>query len=181
VLAHAHARATLQPASGSPMLGAAAANQMRAPLCEPMRAFQSVGTRARSVRPEARTAIDKVAHEDVVGVWHLPAHVEQLDKVVELAVNIADDGDRQRDRLHVVLLDHDRASLLAQPLDITLGDDVVVLDARPGFELVDDRVEVCHRCAASLNAPAVPFASPEGPLRGDPRRVKENSSVRLDA
>ena len=32
--------------------------------------------------------VDEVAHEQVVGVWHIAAHAEQLHQVVELAVYV---------------------------------------------------------------------------------------------
>ena len=35
------------------------------------------------------TAVDKVAHEQVVGLRAVPANLEQLDKVIELAVDVA--------------------------------------------------------------------------------------------
>lgn len=44
-------------------------------------------------------------HEDVVGLGDLAADPEQLEEVVELAVDVAADGDRRRDRLHVGFLE----------------------------------------------------------------------------
>lgn len=34
-------------------------------------------------------AVDEVAHEQVVGVWHIAAHLEQLTEVIELTVDVA--------------------------------------------------------------------------------------------
>jgi len=46
-------------------------------------------------------------HENVVGVGALAALVEELEEVVELAVDVATDSDRGRDRLHIGLLNED--------------------------------------------------------------------------
>ena len=46
-------------------------------------------------------SIHKVTHEDVVGVWDLAAPSEQLLQVVELAVDVAADGDGRVDWLDV--------------------------------------------------------------------------------
>ena len=58
-------------------------------------------------------AVDVVAHEEVVGVWIGAADFEELHQVVELAVDVAADGHRALDRLHVRLVLEDLARLLA--------------------------------------------------------------------
>jgi len=40
------------------------------------------------------SAVDVIPEKEVIGRRHEPAHVEQLDDVIELTVNIADDSDR---------------------------------------------------------------------------------------
>lgn len=46
-------------------------------------------------------AIDVVSHEEVVGLGRLAANLEQLQQVVELAVDVTANGHRGRDCLHV--------------------------------------------------------------------------------
>ncbi len=65
-------------------------------------------------------AIDEVAHEDVPGLGNVTAHAEELQKIVELAVDIAADSDGTVHRLHVGLLDEDLLGLVAKVLQLNL-------------------------------------------------------------
>jgi hypothetical protein len=49
-------------------------------------------------------AVDVISHEDVGSVGNLPALVEKLEEVIELAVDVAADGGRRTDGLHVAFL-----------------------------------------------------------------------------
>eukprot|EP00327_Prymnesium_parvum_P008790 CAMPEP_0182818406 /NCGR_PEP_ID=MMETSP0006_2-20121128/12000_1 /TAXON_ID=97485 /ORGANISM="Prymnesium parvum, Strain Texoma1" /LENGTH=116 /DNA_ID=CAMNT_0024944855 /DNA_START=893 /DNA_END=1243 /DNA_ORIENTATION=- len=62
----------------------------------------------------------KIAHEDVACVRALPSCTEQLEKVVELPVDVPTYGDRARDRLYGALLEHQLLHILAQVLQIPL-------------------------------------------------------------
>jgi len=63
-------------------------------------------------------AIHEVAHEDVVGVGDLAASPEELFQVVELAVNVAADGDGREDRLHIRLLQEQVTNDIAESLQL---------------------------------------------------------------
>jgi hypothetical protein len=56
---------------------------------------------------------DVVAHKVVVGVRRVAADVEELDGVVELAVDVATHSDGATHGLYVPLLHEDRLCLLA--------------------------------------------------------------------
>lgn len=62
-----------------------------------------------------------VAQEDIVGVWQIATNAEQFDQVVPLAVNVAHQGHRQVDRLHVLLLLQNLLRHVAQVLHILLN------------------------------------------------------------
>jgi len=81
-------------------------------------------------------AVDEVAQEEVVGLWHVAADAEQLLEVVELAVDVAADGDRRVDCLHVGLFGKDLARLRAQRFHLALLDDLAL------FQLLDLAVQV---------------------------------------
>ena len=49
-------------------------------------------------------AVNKVAHEDIAGGGHVATSVKELEEVMELAVDVAADGDGGAYRLHVALL-----------------------------------------------------------------------------
>ena len=66
-------------------------------------------------------AVDVVAHEEVVGVRVRPADLEELHQVVELAVDVAADGDRALDRLHVRFVLQHLARLLAESSHVFFG------------------------------------------------------------
>ena len=55
-------------------------------------------------------------HEDVARGRALAAGAEELEQVVELAVNVAADGDRAGDGVHRGLLQHELLHVLAQVL-----------------------------------------------------------------
>ena len=74
--------------------------------------------------PEKSESIERltyvVAHEEVIGIGSAAADPEELDEIVELAVDVAADGDGALHRLHIPLLDQDRPRLLAQSLHFRL-------------------------------------------------------------
>ena len=63
-------------------------------------------------------AVYEVAHEDVVGVGDLAASTEELFQVVELAVNVAADGDGREHRLHIGLLQEQVTHDIAESLQL---------------------------------------------------------------
>ena len=67
------------------------------------------------------TAIDVVAHEEVVGLRRVATNKEQFTEVVELAVDIADDRHWGRDHLHGRLFSENFLGLLAEDLDFAFG------------------------------------------------------------
>mmetsp|Transcript_35740 Transcript_35740/g.87966 ORF Transcript_35740/g.87966 Transcript_35740/m.87966 type:complete len:225 (-) Transcript_35740:339-1013(-) len=71
-------------------------------------------------------AVHKVTHEDVVGVRHVPARLEQLQEVVELPVDVPHDRDGRAHRVHVGLLGYQRARALAQLQHLLLRQELVV-------------------------------------------------------
>jgi hypothetical protein len=60
-------------------------------------------------------------HEKIVGVGVGATNLEKLHEVVELAVDVAADGDGAFHRLNVGFFLQDFARLVAQSLDISLG------------------------------------------------------------
>lgn len=56
-------------------------------------------------------AVDVVTHEEVVGLRGLAADAEQLDQIVELAVDVTAHSDRAAHALHVGFLHQHLASL----------------------------------------------------------------------
>jgi hypothetical protein len=73
-------------------------------------------------------AIYKITHEDVAGVWDVTALVEELEKIVELAVDVTADGDGRRYGLHVALLNQELLDLLTQHSEVTFGEHSAILD-----------------------------------------------------
>mmetsp|Transcript_39432 Transcript_39432/g.127611 ORF Transcript_39432/g.127611 Transcript_39432/m.127611 type:complete len:314 (-) Transcript_39432:100-1041(-) len=63
-------------------------------------------------------AVDEIAHEDVARLRAGASAVEQLQQVVELAVDVAADGDRRLHRLHRRLFQHQLLHILAQVLEV---------------------------------------------------------------
>ena len=57
------------------------------------------------------TSINVIAHEQVVGVRCVATNSKELDQVMELAVDVAADGDRAGNWLYVGFLGHDLSSL----------------------------------------------------------------------
>ena len=51
-----------------------------------------------------KSSVHEVAHEQIIGRRAVPADLEELQHVEELAVDVAADGDRGKDFLHVALL-----------------------------------------------------------------------------
>jgi len=62
-----------------------------------------------------------ISHEEIIGIRCIPSYPKELDEIVELAVNIATNGDRTFDRLHVPLLHQNRPRLIAQRLHLRLS------------------------------------------------------------
>ena len=79
-------------------------------------------------------------HEDVARVGTLAASAEELKQVMELPVNVTTDGDRALHSLHSALLEHQLLHKLAEMLQVTLGQQLALLDA------LDPLVEIApHR------------------------------------
>ena len=50
------------------------------------------------------TSVDIVAHEQIVGFWHLTSYSEQLHQIVELAMDVPTNGDWHWNSSHISLL-----------------------------------------------------------------------------
>lgn len=74
-------------------------------------------------------SIDEVTHENVASVWNLSSLVEELQKVMELAVDISANGDWSFDWLDVAFLDEDLFDLLAEDSELSLWQDGSALDS----------------------------------------------------
>eukprot|EP01136_Pigoraptor_vietnamica_P039277 Opistho-1_new@9865 len=82
--------------------------------------------------------VDIIAHEEIVCVGRLAANAEQLHQVVELAVDIAAHRHGASHGLHIRLLLENFARLLAQLLDLGLGQLLAVVQLlNPSIELLD--------------------------------------------
>lgn len=57
-----------------------------------------------------------VAHEEIIGIRSVATYAKKLDEIVKLSVNVAADGDRAFDGLHVPFLHKNSSCLLAQNL-----------------------------------------------------------------
>ena len=64
--------------------------------------------------------IDVIAHKQVISVRAIASDLEQLDQIVELAVDVATNRDRTSDGLHVLFARNDLLALLTQLLDLDL-------------------------------------------------------------
>jgi len=73
-------------------------------------------------------SIDEVTHEDVACVWDLAALVEELEKIVELAVDISADSDWSFHWLDVAFLDEDFFHFLAEDSKFSLWQNCSALD-----------------------------------------------------
>lgn len=81
--------------------------------------------------------IDEVAHENVAGVRDFTAFVEQLEKIVELAVNVSANCDRSLDRLNVAFLNEDFLDFLAEDTELALRQDGALLHSlKPVVDVV---------------------------------------------
>jgi len=67
------------------------------------------------------TTIHVITHEQVIRIWTLTAYLEQLHEVMELAMDVTADGDGASHFLHIRLLGKNFLRLLAEGLDLTLG------------------------------------------------------------
>ena len=67
--------------------------------------------------------IDKVAHEEVVGVRDVAADAEELHEIVELAVDVAAYCDRGVDLYDVGFFDEELAGFVADLADLGFGND----------------------------------------------------------
>ena len=77
-------------------------------------------------------------HEDVTRHGALSAIAEELEQVVELPVDIATDRDWALHWLHGALLEHEVLHVLAQVLQVELGQQLALLD------VLDPPIEVAH-------------------------------------
>eukprot|EP00962_Isochrysis_galbana_P030817 scaffold10020_cov122-Isochrysis_galbana.AAC.9 len=58
----------------------------------------------------------------------MPAAVEKLEQIVELAVDVAADGDGALHRLHRRLFEHELLDVLAEMFQVQLGEQFALLD-----------------------------------------------------
>merc|ERR1719188_2477585 len=100
-------------------------------------------------------AIDEVAHEQIIRVRAVPAHLKQLHEVVELPMYVATYRHRSVDRLNIGLLEKDLLRLVAKRLDLGL------LDVFTPAQLLDLPVQVGH--PHRRRPPPVAAARPRGP------------------
>ena len=82
-------------------------------------------------------AVDKIAHEYVVGVGRVAAGAEQLLQVVVLPVDVAADGHGRVNGLHVRLLDQVLEDEVAELLELVLRQVLAVLGELDPFVEVD--------------------------------------------
>ena len=82
--------------------------------------------------------IDKIPHEQVIGARAVVSHPEKLHQVVELAMDIATDGDRGVDLLNVRLLDQDLLGEVAKVAHLGF------LDVLATPQLLNLSVQVVH-------------------------------------
>lgn len=73
-------------------------------------------------------SIDKITHENVAGVWDLTTLVEELEEIVELAVNISADSDWSFNWLDVAFLNKDFLDFLAEDSKFSLWQNCSALD-----------------------------------------------------
>ena len=89
-------------------------------------------------------------HENVARLRAIAAGVEELEQVVKLPVNVATNGDWALHWLHGALLEHEVLHVLAQVLQVELGQQLALLD------VLDPPIEVAHpRRPSALHAKAV--------------------------
>ena len=77
-------------------------------------------------------AIDKVAHEEVVGVGNIASHTEELHQIVELAMYIAAYCDGRVDLHDVGLFYEEFAGFVAYLADLGFGDDAASAEFSDG-------------------------------------------------
>ena len=77
-------------------------------------------------------------HENVARLRAIAAGVEELEQVVKLPVNVATNGDWALHWLHGALLEHEVLHVLAQVLQVELGQQLALLD------VLDPPIEVAH-------------------------------------
>ena len=71
-------------------------------------------------RARVRQAAAHTHHENVARLRALSAVAKELEQVVELAVDVAADGDRALNRVHRALLEHQLLHVLAKVLEVVL-------------------------------------------------------------
>ena len=82
------------------------------------------------------SSVDKVTHENVARRWDLATLVEQLEQIVELAMNITADSHWSFDRLNVAFFDEDLLDFLAKDAELTLRQDSALLDSlKPAIDV----------------------------------------------
>ena len=73
-------------------------------------------------------SIDEVTHEDIASVWNLTTLVEELEEIMELAMDISADGDWSFHWLDVAFLDQDFLYFLAEDSELSLWQNCSALD-----------------------------------------------------
>jgi len=82
------------------------------------------------------TAVNVVAHEDVGTIRDLAANAEELEKVVELAVDVAANGDGGCDGLHVRLFKEAFLDQLTKSIEVLLREVFALSHSHdPSFDL----------------------------------------------
>ena len=99
----------------------------------------SGGKVAEEADGRGRVWLQEADHEDVAGLGAVAARAEELQQVVELAVDVATDGDRARNRLDGALLEHDLLHVAAQRLEVRFAEELALLHVL--HEFVQHRVE----------------------------------------
>ena len=75
------------------------------------------------------STVDEITHEDVARVGDLSTFFKQLQKIVELTMNVTADSDRGTHWLYIALLDQNFLDLFAKDAQISLGKDSTILDS----------------------------------------------------
>ncbi|KAI3480075.1 hypothetical protein L1887_57852 [Cichorium endivia] len=89
--------------------------------------------------------------ERVVGVWRVAADAEEFGEVVELAVDVAADGDGAADGLHIRLAEQDLARLVAKTLDVVFRELLALAEVRDPCVLLCDVDHGCKACAVACH------------------------------
>jgi hypothetical protein len=71
-------------------------------------------------------SVDKVAHEQIVGLWALSTDLKQLLEVVELPMNVTTNRDRSVHPLDIAFFEEDFTSFIAQSFHLRLFNVIAV-------------------------------------------------------